>query len=83
MNIAYASKNIVHIHLMKSFYDLQAYAMSYSYEAKLDALGIDDVIEKQHNHIFNAICSHDPDHASKTMEEHIALILDICIEHGL
>jgi GntR family transcriptional repressor for pyruvate dehydrogenase complex len=83
MNIAYASKNIVHIHLMKSFYDIHAYAMTYSYRAKLDSLEIDDVVDQQHTRIFESIRDRDPKRASKAMEEHISMILKVCRDHGL
>lgn len=83
MNIAYASKNIVHIHMMKTFYDVHAYAMTYSYKTKLDSLNLDDLIDQQHARIFESIRDHDSKRAITTMEEHISLILDICREHGL
>jgi len=83
MNIAYASKNIVQIHLMKNFYDVQLYAMSLSYKNLLASLGMDDLINDQHNRIFNAIRDRDPDLARKSMEEHIGTVLELCREHGL
>jgi GntR family transcriptional repressor for pyruvate dehydrogenase complex len=83
MNITYASKNIVQIHLMKSFYDVLIYAMSYSYTALLQSLHIDDLIIQQHNLIFKSICDHDPETARKAMENHISTILAICREHEL
>jgi GntR family transcriptional repressor for pyruvate dehydrogenase complex len=83
INIAYASKNIVQIHLMKSFYDLQIYAMSFAYEKLFSAMDIDRLIDQQHNSIFDAICNHDPDQASKSMENHIATVMEICREHNL
>lgn len=83
MNIAYASKNIVQIHLMKNFYDVQDYAMSYSYTNVLASQGIDDLIKQQHTEIFDAIKNHDPAKARKAMEMHITTILNICREHGL
>lgn len=83
MNIAYASKNIVQIHLMKNLYDVQAYAMSYSYTALLESLGIDDIIDEQHNRIFESIRNHDAQSAIHAMEKHISTLLSICREHGL
>lgn len=83
MNIAYASKNIVQIHLMKSFYDVQIYAMSYSYSTVLRSLGIDNLINAQHTRIFEAIYQHDPECARKAMELHITTVWEICREHGL
>jgi GntR family transcriptional repressor for pyruvate dehydrogenase complex len=83
MNIAYASKNIVQIHLMKSLYDVQFYAMALSYKTLFSTLGIDDLIDDQHNRIFEAIKNHDPIHARESMEGHIGTVLEICREHGL
>ena len=83
MNIAYASKNIVQIHLMKSIYDVQIYAMTYSYRAVLESLRIDDLIDQQHDHIFESIRNHDPKRAREAMEEHITTLLNICRENGL
>lgn len=83
MNIAYASKNIVQIHLMKNFYDVQDYAMSYSYANVLSSQGIDNLIEQQHTEIFDAIKNHDPASARKAMEVHITTILDVCREKSL
>jgi GntR family transcriptional repressor for pyruvate dehydrogenase complex len=83
MNIAYASKNVVQIHLMKSFYEVQTYAMSYSYTKVLESLRIDELIDAQHDAIFQAIVARNPDSARQAMENHIGTILEICREHGL
>jgi GntR family transcriptional regulator, transcriptional repressor for pyruvate dehydrogenase complex len=83
MNIAYASKNVVQIHLMKSFYEVQTYAMSYSYTKILESLRIDKLIDEQHDAIFQAIADRNPERARQAMETHIGTILEICREHGL
>lgn len=83
MNIAYASKNVVQIHLMKSFYEVLTYAMSYSYSKVLESLRIDELIDRQHDQILAAIVDHDPPRARQAMETHIGTILEICLEHGL
>jgi GntR family transcriptional repressor for pyruvate dehydrogenase complex len=83
MNIAYASKNVVQIHLMKSFYEVQTYAMSYSYTKILESLRIDELIDGQHDAIFQAIADRSPERARQAMETHIGTILEICREHGL
>jgi GntR family transcriptional regulator, transcriptional repressor for pyruvate dehydrogenase complex len=83
MNIAYASKNVVQIHLMKSFYEVQTYAMSYSYTRILESLRIDELIDGQHDAIFQAIADRSPERARQAMETHIGTILEICREHGL
>jgi GntR family transcriptional repressor for pyruvate dehydrogenase complex len=83
MNIAYASKNVVQIHLMKSFYEVLTYAMSYSYTKVLESLRIDELIDGQHDRIFAAIVDRDPTRARLAMEAHIGAILEICLEHSL
>lgn len=83
MNIAYASKNVVQIHLMKSFYEVLTYAMSYSYSKVLESLCIDELIDRQHDQILAAIVDHDPPRARQAMETHIGTVLEICLEHGL
>ncbi len=83
MNIAYASKNVVQIHLMKSFYEVQTYAMSYSYSNLLESLHIDELIDRQHEEILASVVNHDPLRARQAMEAHIGTILEICLEHGL
>jgi GntR family transcriptional repressor for pyruvate dehydrogenase complex len=83
MNIAYASKNVVQIHLMKSFYEVQTYAMSYSYTKVLESLRIEDLIDGQHDAIFLAIVERNPNLARRAMETHISTILEICKEHSL
>lgn len=83
MNIAYASKNIVQIQLMKSFYDVQYYAMDMAYSQLFHSMGIDDLTFKQHALIAEAIKNHNPSLARDTMEEHIGTVLDICREKGL
>jgi len=83
MNIAYASKNIIQIHLMKSFYDLQIFAMSLAYEKLFSTMDLNDVVEQQHKAIFEAICNHDAVQASKSMEDHIGSLLEIWREHKL
>jgi GntR family transcriptional repressor for pyruvate dehydrogenase complex len=83
MNIAYASKNVVQIHLIKSFYEVMTYAMSYSYINVLESLHIDELIDQQHEQIFQAIVDRDKKGAGQAMEAHITTILNVCIEHGL
>lgn len=83
MNIAYASKNVVQIHLMKTFYEVQNYAMSYSYINLLESLNIGNMVDRQHEEILAAIVNHDPILARQAMETHIGTILEICLEHGL
>lgn len=83
MNIAYASKNIVHVHLMKSFYDVLYYGMNLAFPTLIKDTRLDDMTYDQHTMIFDAIKNRDPVLAAKTMESHIQAVLDICRENGL
>jgi GntR family transcriptional repressor for pyruvate dehydrogenase complex len=83
MNIAFASKNVVQLHLMRSFYEVQNHAMSHSYTQLLESLRIEKLIDEQHEEIFEAIVRHDPDKARQAMETHIGTVLDICLQHGV
>ena len=83
MNIAYASKNIVHIQLMNSIYEVQYAIMKLSYAKLFQFLSMDALIYQQHADIAAAIARRDPIQASKAMEEHIRGILNACRDGGL
>ena len=83
MNIAYASKNIVQVHLMKSFYDVLYYGMNLAFPTLIKDQKLDEMTFDQHITIFKAIENRDPELAASTMENHIRVILEICIEKGL
>lgn len=83
MNIAFAPKNIVQVHLMKSFYDVLYYGMNLAFPTLIKDEKLDEMTFDQHITIFNAIKSRDPELAGRTMEKHIRVILKICIEKGL
>jgi GntR family transcriptional regulator, transcriptional repressor for pyruvate dehydrogenase complex len=83
MNIAYATKNIVHVHLMKSFYDVLYYGMNLAFPTLIKDQKLDDMTFVQHKTIFKAIKNRDPELASETMEKHIGILLQICKEKGL
>lgn len=80
MNIAYAGKNIVQIHLMKGFYDLLTYTMSYSITKYFHAKNDGELVDRQHERIYNAIAAHDSKEARIAMEDHIAYVLEVCQE---
>jgi GntR family transcriptional repressor for pyruvate dehydrogenase complex len=75
MAIAFATKNTVQVHIMKTFYDLLHYGIKenlhYLYEdpANLDMIG------QQHTEIFTAIKDHDPEAAYAAMKRHITFVL--------
>ena len=67
---------------MKSFYEVQTYAMSSSYTKVLKSLRFEDLIDGLHDAIFLAIVERNPNPARQAMETHIGTILEICREHG-
>ncbi len=83
MNIAYATKNIVQVHLMKSFYDVLYYGMNLAFPTLIKDEKLDEMTFDQHITIFKAIENRDSELAAETMERHIRVILEICIEKGL
>ncbi len=83
MNIAYATKNIVQVHLMKSFYDVLYYGMNLAFPTLIKDEKLDEMTFDQHITIFKAIENRDPELASETMEKHIGILLEMCVEKGL
>lgn len=77
MNITYASKNSVQIHLMKNLYDIQHYIMNLAYVSFLAALQNDELIYAQHTQIYEAIKNRDAVKARKAMEDHLELVLEL------
>jgi GntR family transcriptional repressor for pyruvate dehydrogenase complex len=80
MAIAYATKNLAQIHIMKSFYDLLFYgiksSLRYLYTEPV-ALG---TITRQHQDILKAIRDRDADAACGSMREHIMFVLNFVSE---
>ncbi len=76
MAIAFATRNTVQVHIMKTFYDLLHYGIKenlhYLYEdpANLEMIG------RQHTEIFQAIKNHDPRAAYAAMQRHITFVLN-------
>lgn len=83
MNIAYASKNIVQVHLMKSLYDIQFYTMRLAYFTVLESSGTDELIYDQHVRIFDAIATHDAPAARQAMDAHLSTVIEICRDSDL
>jgi GntR family transcriptional regulator, transcriptional repressor for pyruvate dehydrogenase complex len=82
MNIAYATKNLAQIYLMKNFYDLLFYGINKSrfflYEA-----GNLPTIGRQHKEILQAIRDRDPVSAQNAMDQHIRYVMDFCEKQNL
>lgn len=83
MNIAYASKNIVHIQFMKSIYEVQYAIMKLAYTKIFQSMGMDELVFQQHSEIARAINRREQDQARKAMETHIGGILEVCRSEGL
>ncbi|HYA40460.1 MAG TPA: FadR/GntR family transcriptional regulator [Syntrophobacteraceae bacterium] len=76
MNIAYATKNAVHIHLMKNFFALLFYGINKNRQNPYnDPVNLEKAAE-QHARILETIRARDPDSAYSAMEEHIKFVLD-------
>jgi GntR family transcriptional repressor for pyruvate dehydrogenase complex len=76
MAIAFATKNTVQVHIMKTFYDLLHYGIKenlhYLYEDPANL----EIIGRQHSEIFQGIKNHDPEAAYAAMHRHIAFVLN-------
>ena len=76
MAIAYASKNPLHILIMRNFYDYLFHGIGENLSRLYDdAINI-QVILRQHKHILNSISERDPDKAYMAMQEHIKFVLE-------
>jgi GntR family transcriptional repressor for pyruvate dehydrogenase complex len=76
MAIAYATKNPVQVHIMRTFYDFLFFgireSLAHLYEEPADIQKIID----QHAAIFAAIRAHDRQAAYQAMQNHIAFVLE-------
>jgi GntR family transcriptional regulator, transcriptional repressor for pyruvate dehydrogenase complex len=83
MALAYASKNVVQIHIMKSLYDLLFYGiqenLQHLYTEPINLQGVLD----QHTDILKAIRRHDPDEAYAAMKRHITFVQDFFQERNI
>ena len=61
MAIAYATKNMVQIHIMKSFYDLLFYGIKTNLQYLYTEPVTLETIMRQHKNIHKAVCDRDPD----------------------
>jgi GntR family transcriptional repressor for pyruvate dehydrogenase complex len=76
MAISYATKNMVQIHIMKSFYDLMFFGIKENLEALYAEPGNLERIVEQHTDVFECIRRHDPDAAYEAMKQHILFVLN-------
>jgi GntR family transcriptional regulator, transcriptional repressor for pyruvate dehydrogenase complex len=83
MAIAYATKNIVQIHIMKSLYDLLFYGIQENLQhLYAEPINLDKILE-QHSNILNAIRRHDPEEAHAAMMRHITFVIDFFRERNI
>jgi GntR family transcriptional repressor for pyruvate dehydrogenase complex len=83
MTIAYATKNPVQIHIMKTFYDLLHYGIKENLHYLYEEPGNLDIISQQHTEIFKAIKAHDPEAAYAAMKQHITFVLHFVQERRI
>jgi len=77
MNIAFATNNGVHIHLMRSFYDLLQYFMNRIYHEWYAIAGNDRLALNHHLMILESIRRRDPPGAEAAMCEHMNALLEL------
>jgi GntR family transcriptional repressor for pyruvate dehydrogenase complex len=83
MSIAYSTKNIVQIHIMKSFYDYLHYGIKESLQQLYaDPANLQKMIE-QHSGVIQAIRERNPDAACEAMRQHITFVLDFFRHIGI
>ena len=83
MALAYASKNIVQIHIMKNLYDLLFYGIQENLQhLYAEPINIEEILA-QHTVILNSIRQHDPDEAYAAMKRHITFVQDYFQERNI
>ena len=76
MAISYATRNVVQIHVMKSFYDLMFFGIKENLERLYEEPGNLDKIIQQHTDVFESIRRRDPDAAYEAMKRHIMFVIN-------
>jgi GntR family transcriptional repressor for pyruvate dehydrogenase complex len=76
MAIAYATRNVVQIHIMRSFYDMLFFGIRENLQHLYSNPSNLDRIIEQHQAIVDAIRRRDPDAASEAMHTHISFVID-------
>lgn len=74
MAIAYATKNPLHIQVMKTFYDYLSHGIMESLQFLYEDPENIDIILGHHKEIMEAIIGRDPDNAFKSMQNHIEYV---------
>lgn len=81
MAIAHATKNPVHIHLMKHFHDYLFMGIKENLRMLYEDSGNIDAVVEQHRSIFQAIKRRDPEMASSAMRLHIRFVMLFFRDH--
>jgi len=76
MGIAYATRNIVQIHIMKNFFDLLIHGIKENLQRLYEVPGYQEVVAGHHSAIFEAVRNHDPDAGYEAMKVHITFVID-------
>ena len=76
MAVAYATKNLVQIHIMKSFYDLLFYGIKSNLQYLYTEPATLEIIIGHHKNILASVRDRNPDAACSAMREHIQFVLD-------
>jgi GntR family transcriptional repressor for pyruvate dehydrogenase complex len=82
MAIAYATKNMAQIHIMKNFYDLLFYGIKSNLQYLYTEPATLAVITGQHRDILEAIRQRDSDLAATAMRNHIDFVLEFMRERS-
>jgi len=83
MALAYASKNIVQIHIMKRMYDLLFYGIKENLERLYTDPSNMDKILSQHRDVLIAVRQHKPDEAYAAMKRHLTFVQDYYREQNM
>jgi GntR family transcriptional regulator, transcriptional repressor for pyruvate dehydrogenase complex len=76
MAIAYATKNLAQVHIMRTFYDLLHFGIKENLHYLYTVPGNLEIIDAQHQAVLEALRHHDPEAAFTAMKKHITFVLD-------
>jgi len=76
MAIAYATKNLVHIQIMRNVYDYLSIGIKENQYHLLEGSNVMKEIDKQHARIVDLIKKRDHEHAFRAMFSHLQFVLD-------
>ncbi len=74
--IAAATHNTVYLHLVDNIYHLFLYSIKVHHEEVFVSREDQEMLQKQHSNVFNAIRDGNPDAAKGAMREHLTFVLE-------